>query len=146
MELPQSFWDRVEKIAGASGCWLWTGALTKLGYGEWQKKRVHRRMWEYVHGQIPSGPHLGTMCICHRCDVRSCCNPDHLFLGTQQDNMADAWVKGRMNYDNSKRPRKITKEMAQKIIEEKWTTPAPVLAKQYKVIPLTIYRTWAKRP
>jgi hypothetical protein len=51
---------------------------------------AHRMAWILTHGPIPDGLH-----ICHRCDVPLCCNPSHLFLGTQGDNNRDAFAKGR---------------------------------------------------
>lgn len=81
-----------------SGCWLWLGAVRANGYGvvgiqvngNWRTKSAHRASWEISYGGIPSG-----MSILHRCDVRCCVNPEHLFLGTQLDNMRDMHSKGR---------------------------------------------------
>ena len=75
-------------------CRLWAGSLTN-GYGQTYLPgrgtlRVHRLAWESLHGSIPDG-----MQVCHHCDVRNCYEPTHLFLGTQSDNMRDAWRKGR---------------------------------------------------
>lgn len=76
------------------GCWLWLGKVDGEGYGsithrgrEW---RAHRMAWELAHGALPPG-----LSVCHRCDVRVCVNPAHLFLGTQGDNVRDCWRKGR---------------------------------------------------
>ncbi len=58
-----------------------------------RKIRMHRRMWEMVHGPIPDG-----MSVLHSCDVRSCCNPDHLRIGTQTENIADMDTRGRRSW------------------------------------------------
>lgn len=73
-----------------SGCWLWLGVLHKTGYGIYNGKSVHRFAYVLYKGEIPNG-----LFVCHSCDVRSCLNPDHLFLGTNQDNMNDMKRKGR---------------------------------------------------
>lgn len=81
-----------------SGCWLWTGAATAAGYGVVSKGPrgrqktylTHRVAFESVNGAIPAG-----LFVCHRCDVPSCVNPDHLFLGTARDNTRDMLRKGR---------------------------------------------------
>ena len=83
-----------------SGCTLWegmTGALAggrTVPYGVIRHKGkmtgVHRVIYEHAYGSIPAGA-----CVCHRCDVSLCCNPEHLFLGTNDDNHADKARKDR---------------------------------------------------
>jgi len=76
-----------------TGCWLWPGAAGKH-YGVYKTKGVqrlaHRLSWEYHNGPIPLGMH-----VLHKCDVPLCVNPDHLWLGTHLDNVADMNAKGR---------------------------------------------------
>lgn len=77
-----------------TGCWLWRLRLDRDGYGRCkQSGRVwftHRLSWTVANGPIQDG-----LCVCHRCDVRTCCNPDHLFLGTSTENNIDRDTKGR---------------------------------------------------
>jgi len=76
-----------------SGCWLWTGRYITTGYGALKggvTQLAHRAMWRAHHGEIPRG-----LFVLHRCDVRCCVNPAHLFLGTAQDNTKDMVRKGR---------------------------------------------------
>jgi HNH endonuclease len=79
-----------------SGCWLWDRGTTGAGYGlitphpGAKMELAHRFSYRTNVGPIPKG-----MEICHKCDVRSCVNPSHLFLGTRRDNMLDCWRKGR---------------------------------------------------
>lgn len=85
------FWRRVDK---SGDCWIWTGATMKNGYGicgfNHGTSLVHRVSYQLEHGPIPDG-----MQVLHRCDVRNCVRPSHLFIGTNNDNRADSVFKGR---------------------------------------------------
>lgn len=78
----------------SNGCWLWNLCKDSIGYGLWKFNykywKAHRYSWTINKGPIPVG-----IKVCHKCDVRHCVNPEHLFLGTQQDNVNDMIAKGR---------------------------------------------------
>lgn len=86
-----------------SGCWLWTGYLFSSGYGGFNTKNgrhthAHRYSWTLHRGPIPDD-----LIVCHKCDVRCCVNPDHLFVGTYSDNANDMHAKGRNNTPRGER-------------------------------------------
>lgn len=89
------FWKKVNKT---DTCWLWTSQL-RNGYGmftiNYKPLSAHRVSWELHNGPIPKG-----LLVCHKCDIPSCVNPEHLFLGTIQDNTNDRDSKGRFKVLN----------------------------------------------
>lgn len=92
-----------------TGCWLWTSKNNGRGYGQMsfngKHTYVHRLAYQAFKGEIPH-----RMVVCHKCDTPSCCNPDHLFLGTTRDNSRDMVRKGR----HSKPPRLAGKDHPRK--------------------------------
>lgn len=91
--LYKNFMKHIE-ITEENGCWEWTASKNKKGYGKFchdgKVWRAHRLAWTLRYGPIPDG-----LFVCHRCDNPGCCNPEHLFLGTNRDNMDDMMSKGR---------------------------------------------------
>lgn len=114
----------LEKVEKTDACWLWTGAKNKDGYGQLFvdgiAKSTHRISWEVHHGAIPDGLH-----VLHKCDNPPCVNPDHLFLGTNQDNVVDRESKGRnfvsRNVGISNPSAKITQANADEIRDSNLT-------------------------
>jgi hypothetical protein len=95
IETWNSIWNKVQLVRGARklafpGCWEWQGGRTGKGYGMAYGYLAHRLAWEFEHCPVPAG-----LCVLHRCDNRRCVRPDHLFLGTNTDNMQDTVSKRR---------------------------------------------------
>ncbi len=122
-------------------CWLWEGAKHRQGYGNIAFRGkpclVHRIVWVVFIGKIPNG-----MKVCHKCDVTSCCNPDHLFLGSQKDNVRDGIDKGRyekrtlgkrrnkLNWNQVQEIKKLHEEgMTRKELEDKYCVGQTCIAK-----------------
>lgn len=92
------FWRNVQRISRGprAGCWLWTGSRHPFGHGRFLSEArgggyAHRIAWRLLRGEIPAGKQVN-----HHCDEPSCVNPDHLYIGTQRDNLRDARTRGRM--------------------------------------------------
>ena len=102
--VPERFWAKVDRSNGGDACWLWTGYTKRNGYGSYTvgtrgaavTRHVHRISYELTYGPIPPGA-----CVCHHCDTPSCCNPRHLWIGTQYENLADMTAKGRRAKQNN---------------------------------------------
>lgn len=104
------FWEKVSKD---EECWLWNGARNRDGYGEFclegRNISSHRYSWILHYGDIPNG-----LQVLHKCDNAPCVNPEHLFTGTQLDNMIDMDRKGRSchpNGENTYNARLISKQV-----------------------------------
>lgn len=126
-----------------SGCHLWLGALSTRGYGrimvDGKVRNAHRVSWQLAKGPIPDGAFL-----CHKCDTRSCINPEHLFVGDQASNMAD--VRAKRRWCGISHRSKLTPE--QVIDIRKSPESGSRMARKYGVHPSTIHeiifrKTWS---
>jgi|SRR6478736_7968963 len=128
-----------------SGCWVWTGAKNEKGYGKIglprssKTARCHRVSYELANGPVPDG-----VMVLHRCDNPSCINPEHLFLGTAQDNSIDMATKGRNFVPDNRGERaswsKLTEEQAIDIMTRRIS--AAKFAVLYGVSRSAIFRIW----
>jgi hypothetical protein len=105
--LEKRFWKYVEPIMDDRGCWEWAGSRRDIGYDAIgsgpgypgpKMLQAHRLSWEIHNGPVP--PRVQVL---HRCDNPPCVNPNHLFLGTQRDNVLDCLAKGRRGAGQLKR-------------------------------------------
>jgi predicted XRE-type DNA-binding protein len=137
------FWSRISPEPN-SGCWLWDGTTDDYGYGRIRvngyKSRAHRYSFELHYHKVPHG-----FCVLHRCDMPWCVNPDHLFLGTHRDNIADMVAKKR-NFKISELTTKVTPEQAAAIRQAKG--PQREIAAKYGIAQPTVSaiktgRRWA---
>lgn len=134
------FYNKISKQS--SGCWLWLAAKSRIGYGAFQalgESKAHRVSFKLFNGEIPEG-----MSVLHKCDVRNCVNPEHLFLGTQKDNMQDCARKGRLNSRNvngTKNPMaKLDDHKIKTLFFWKGKKPQAEIARMFRLSPMTISR------
>lgn len=107
------------KVGGPDDCWLWLGAMDGESYGrigiDGTSVKVHRVMYNIYFGEI------GDYQINHKCDIRNCVNPHHLYKGSQSENIQEMWDRGRrdkeeMRGENNPKS-KLTNEQAAEIKE-----------------------------
>lgn len=143
----ESFCKKLDMSSGASACWIWKGYISRrYGVISMNNKpmRSNRAAWILNFGSIPSG-----MVVCHACDNPLCCNPNHLFLGTPQDNNEDKLRKGRHTYGEKTASSILKYRDVQEIRRHPKVRGSGVqLAKKYGVSPATISairvgRIWA---
>jgi hypothetical protein len=122
------------------GCWLWSNAPNAYGYGQVKVDgrflMAHRLSYEHHNGPVGDG-----LLVLHKCDVRACVNPDHLFVGTHKDNAIDAVNKGRW-VDNRGERHGMAKLSNGDVLEIKELigrgVKQAVIAKKFSVDPSTI--------
>lgn len=136
----------LDKVSfGTGDCWYWRASIDPIGYGTIGTSKAHRFSWRLFKGEIPAG-----ISVLHKCDIRNCVNPDHLFLGTQKDNMADCARKGRMNtwdHPGEKNPSaKLTNEevLEMRKLFDDGMSPKEI-AKEFGVSVMTAFRAATKR-
>lgn len=148
----ETFWEQTQKT---EACWLWLGGRTPSGYGRvrWRgiQMRAHRVAWLMTNGRIPQHKPF----VLHKCDTPLCVRPDHLFLGTQEENVTDRQRKGRSArgemFKHPKHPRTLTVALVQAIRAAYPAESTYALARRYGVSRVQIgnivkRRQWAHVP
>jgi hypothetical protein len=134
-------WTHVTKT---DTCWYWTGALDRDGYGRLtdysspkpKPVHAHRLSWTLHRGPVPAG-----LCVLHKCDVRNCVRPDHLFLGTSADNTADMVAKGRHRKGAQINTCKMTEDQVRELLKlTQQGVPQIELARRYGIDRNSVYR------
>lgn len=148
--LEERFWSKVDR-RDRDECWPWTACVRRKdeGYGAFgfhgRHQPASRVAWILTFGEID-----GKLEVCHHCDNPTCCNPNHLFLGTRKDNNDDKVVKRRHVFGERVNTAKLTEEQ---VLEIKRAKPVgrtkagyrAAIAKRYGVSPYTITDIWGRR-
>lgn len=133
------FWSKVDKESNPKGCWIWIGNKLPTGYGLFsfnkQTRYAHRYSYELANGPIPKG-----LFICHSCDNPACCNPSHLFAGTQSENIQDAVNKGRHKHGAFPGSKNPSSKLTEQDVLDIRSMPGPnrLIAEKYGVSKYTI--------
>lgn len=146
-DLSKRFWEKVS-IKSKDECWEWMASKHRQGYGQFfvddRIEVSHRMAWMlYYEDTIPGGK-----CIMHTCDNTGCCNPHHLQLGVQKQNIRDMFRKKRNNtpHGESQWCSKFTNDDIKNIRTRKDNgESADSIAKDFGVSPSTIYRIISKK-
>lgn len=144
---PARFWKYVV-VKEPTDCWLWTGYSRDKRYGcirypgTFKQTPAHRIAWELTHGSIPSN-----LIVCHTCDNGFCCNVQHLFLGTHQDNTDDKVKKKRHSFNEQHPNAKLTipQVTAIRMLATPGILGSRKIAKQFDVTRSTIQAVLKKR-
>ncbi len=141
--IDERFWAKVH--IDSSACWEWTAGRVTDGYGcfwvDGRNIRANRMSWQMFYGEIPPG-----IFVLHRCDNPACVRPDHLFLGTNADNMRDCAQKGRIANGERQGLARLTHDQVKKIRELLAAGQGLTsLAREFRVTPQQIYNIKHKK-
>lgn len=144
---PETLEERFLKyVKKTDACWLWTGNKSHNGYGQIEINgkccRAHRVSYQLYRGETPNN-----LQVCHSCDIKSCVNPEHLFLGTAKENIKDKVTKNRQAKGNNVAGSKLNSqqvlEIRNKYIPFQYTTS--MLAEEYGISRATVHRIAMKK-
>jgi len=143
LEQVARFWSLVQ-CQDPDDCWYWIGGLFGGGYGLYMDRGAHRVSWEIENGPIPEGKW-----ILHKCDVRGCVNPAHLYAGTPKENAEDMVRRGRWRNGGLRgetHPNaKITADQVREIRSLHGTMPTKEIAARYGITASQVSNIHARR-
>lgn len=140
----EDFWIKVKKDI-LTDCWIWQAGKFNDGYGHFKIKnrewRAHRFAYFLIYGEISKNAH-----ICHKCDVKLCVNPNHLFSGSHSDNMNDRLIKNLVKMPKGEKHHnaRLKKSDVLYIRSKEGTIEAIKLAKKYKISEKYVRKLWRK--
>lgn len=150
LKISQNLRDRFHTLykIDSRGCWIWKKGKSSMGYGcisyDGKQQRSHRVSYLLYKGPIENG-----LFVCHACDIPSCVNPDHLWLGNNKENIIDMFKKKRKSNVGDNNPRATLKERQVINIKQKLKDgiKAAIIAKTYRVKKaiidnIKVGRTW----
>lgn len=127
--LEEEFWKHIDKngpipthCPELGPCWIWNGSVGKTGRGVFAAQHSKQIIVPRFSYQLHKGPIPDGLNVCHHCDNPNCPNPDHLFAGTQEDNLRDAQRKGRVRHGERKSQAKLTTKDVREIISLRQST------------------------
>jgi hypothetical protein len=138
------FWDKVD-VRSENECWLWTACIIPNGYGYmgFRGKCIYAHRFSAI---LFFGLKAEKLCVLHRCDVKRCVNPNHLFLGTPADNRKDSANKGRTCFGERHWNRRLSFEQVQEIFKmRKMKIPYRVISERFGVHLQHVYAIVSKK-
>jgi DNA-binding CsgD family transcriptional regulator len=129
------------KADPATGCWLWTASASTNGYGQIKLPKQRKQILAHRLSYLIHRGEIGALCVCHRCDTPLCVNPEHLFLGTQKDNLQDMAAKDRHLRGERGTAVVLTEEQVLKMLEMLKTEMSQAsIARAFGVSQMTVSR------
>lgn len=131
------YWEKINK---SQGCWLWTGACNGCNRGVYTLKNGKSYVAARIMYRLYYEVDPGKLCVCHTCDNTRCVNPEHLWLGTQLENIKDRDEKNHQNRPKGARNPRARLTPKEVVLIQRSTEKSSVLAKRFNITAGTIWR------